>query len=294
MRSLGGPLLTSRQEKASRHLYGMFPMMVDIVPEMDRGEVSIRHAFPDHERAWVEGRLRNELRTAEPMVQLDIGETGWMFDTLHEKWMNRTAVVTAHGDVLLGGLGMGLILWPILRRREVRTVTVLENNADIISLILPTLASAKGIEKLSIIEGDGRTWTPKEGVLYDYIWLDCVPCYGYGSKFLDIHGGWIERYSKFHRGTVQKSNRRMRAFEVDHWGYQENLLWCMHRPLEQEDWPREDNRPYPIGPPDPFVAAIAQEWNIGGVPKEFKGKPDKVLIDSMRVESFESSGRKII
>lgn len=247
-------LLTAEEEKASAHLYGMFPMMVDVLAPCKRGNVSILHNTPCPKRAYVEGLIRNELRTAEPMVCLEVDGVGWMFDTLHEKWMNRTAVVHAFGDVLLGGLGIGLILWPILRKRNVRSVTVIENNSDVIAIVEPTLRRAQGYEKLRIVEADAREFEAPPA-RFDYIWLDCVPGYGYGTKMMEVHESWMSRFAPFHRPPKRP------GFFLDHWGYQENLLFLLHGE-DVEDWPECDRRPYPIGPGDPVVRGMAEGMKV--------------------------------
>lgn len=260
---LGNPmplLMTMKQSMASRHLYQMFPNMQDKIPAGSKGGVVFKHVQHSASEAYVVGALRNELRTTDPMVQMDIDGVGWMFDTLHEKWMNRTTVIHARGDVLLGGLGMGMILWPILAKRSVRTVTVIENNQDVVDYILPTLAAAKGIDKLQVVMADAREYEPEPGQLFDYIWLDCVPAYGYGLVMLQVHDGWMNRYQRFHRlgGAAN-----LDGWMLDHWGYQENLLYLLHGSsgTEQHEWPREDRRPYPIGPPDPAVALLADKYD---------------------------------
>lgn len=246
-------LITAEQKRASAHLYGMFPRMVDIVKPCTRGDIEFKHVQHSEKEAYVVGRCRNELRTTDPMVQMNIGGMGWMFDTLHEKWMNRTAVIHARGDVLIGGLGMGLILWPILRKRAVRSVTVIENNTDVRDLILPTLETAQGFEKLTVEIADARTWVPTPGERFDYIWLDCVPAYGYTTAMLKVQQGWIEHFSQFHRAGSSAPK------DTDNWGFQENLLWHLHGDTPVECWPKEDRRAYPIGPSDPLVRALIQD-----------------------------------
>lgn len=248
------PLLTKAQVKASQHLYRMFPNMQEKVPECRRGLVELEHTRHSHREAYVVGRTRNELRTTDPMVQMNIDRVGWMFDTLHEKWMNRTAVLNARGDVLIGGLGMGMILWPILRKRSVTSVTVLENNPDVTALILPTLDRAVGRRKLEVIEADARGWETDRR--FDYIWLDCIPAYGYGLAFMEIHDEWIGHFNTLHRTGGQRG-----WHDVDHWGYQENLLYCLHG-MEPENWPWRDRRPYPIGPPDPAIALMVADLGL--------------------------------
>lgn len=269
------------QWEVSRHLYDMFPLMVQKVPPCRCGAVEFKHCAWTPQQAYVVGTLRNELRTTHPTLQMNIDGVGWMFDTLHERWMNRTTVINAAGDVLIGGLGMGMILWPILAKRNVRSVTVIENNPSVPELVLPTLERAKGIEKLQVVQADARDWKPARGQLFDYIWLDCVPAYGYGLKFLELHHGWLDRYTKFHRCGA--SSRQ--AWLVDHWGYQENLLHCLHFGTDPEDWPEDDQRPYPIGLPDPAVALLAESMGKDGTSQlcEATGMTRDELMASMMV-----------
>lgn len=66
-----------------------------------------------------------------------------MSDTRDEQISNYGVVRRATGDVLIAGLGMGMILIPILNKPEVRTVTVVEKHADVIALVKPQIEAHK-------------------------------------------------------------------------------------------------------------------------------------------------------
>lgn len=66
---------------------------------------------------------------------------------------------------------MGMILHPILDKENVRTVTVIEKEPDVIALIQPSLPSPK----LAIIQADIFLWKPPKGAKYDMIYFDIWP-----------------------------------------------------------------------------------------------------------------------
>jgi len=78
------------------------------------------------------------------------------------------AVFNATGDVLIAGLGLGMVLPPILAKPEVKSVTVVEINPDVIALV----ADAYKHPKLTVVQGDIFTWTPAKGQQFDFIWFD--------------------------------------------------------------------------------------------------------------------------
>lgn len=101
-------------------------------------------------------------------VRMVIGKEIVMSNSRMEQNSNWEIVNKAHGDVLIGGLGLGMILFPILTKLEVRSVTVIEHNQDVIDLIAPHVAH----EKLSVINADMHEWKPKKGTVYDVIYFD--------------------------------------------------------------------------------------------------------------------------
>jgi len=101
-----------------------------------------------------------------------------MSDTPMEKRSNRAVVSNAHGDMLIIGIGLGMILIPILAKRDVRSVTVLEKHREVIDLVEPHLRKylgEKDSNKLQIIHADGFEWRPpkaKTRGYYNVIYFD--------------------------------------------------------------------------------------------------------------------------
>jgi hypothetical protein len=101
-------------------------------------------------------------------AKLIIGGRLVMSDTRMEHSTNYEIVRKSKGHVLIAGLGLGMILHPILTKPEVLSVTVIEKCADVIALIGPTVKHPK----LTIIEGDIYEWKPAKGTKYDTIYFD--------------------------------------------------------------------------------------------------------------------------
>lgn len=112
-------------------------------------------------------------------VQLFINGWLWMTDTDMEKRTNKEFIEYARGNVLIGGLGLGLLLVnliPKLESGEVTGVTVLENNPDVISLVSEVLKDSI-IDKynIRIIEADVNSWIDEinmEVERFDTIYFD--------------------------------------------------------------------------------------------------------------------------
>jgi len=62
-----------------------------------------------------------------------------MSDSNMEKVSNLDVIENAHGNVLIAGLGLGMILIPILKKKEVKHVVVVEKEKEVIDLVLPYL-----------------------------------------------------------------------------------------------------------------------------------------------------------
>jgi spermidine synthase len=62
-----------------------------------------------------------------------------MSDTWMEQRSNMDVYLHAKGDVLIAGLGIGMILLAIQDKPDVRSVTVVEKQAEVIELVKPQL-----------------------------------------------------------------------------------------------------------------------------------------------------------
>lgn len=145
-----------------RHL----PRLVD-VPEgtsgdwivdkftVEMGVGALRYAFAG--RAVPPGqytRLRN------PKV------SAWMTDTPAEYRDVAYFIHFATGDVLISGLGLGMVVKALLLKPDVTSITVLELEADVIALVAPSYPDPR----VRIIHADCRTWKPDRK--FDWAWHD--------------------------------------------------------------------------------------------------------------------------
>lgn len=92
-----------------------------------------------------------------------------MSDTQMEKRTNRDFCLSAHGAVLIGGLGIGMIVLAIQDKDCVESITIIEKYQDVIDLVAPQLPTNK---KVQIICADVFDWKPPKGTRYDCIYMD--------------------------------------------------------------------------------------------------------------------------
>jgi hypothetical protein len=172
--------------------------MHKIIPEFRSGTVCIRHKkynpdhlFFDNVRAVVNGNPERvtppgiytvlETKTAEPdMFERHLGGKAWevmMSDTPYELLSSAKFIMAAHGDVLIIGLGLGATTLPVLKKKTVRSVTVIELNKFVIKAVegpLRKALSKRQNKKLRVINANGRTWDG-DGQPYNTIWIDIWP-----------------------------------------------------------------------------------------------------------------------
>lgn len=92
-----------------------------------------------------------------------------MSTTPMEVGTHRQAYASAHGRVLVNGLGLGMYVQAILEKPSVTQVRVIELEPDVIALVAPHLPHP---EKLEVIQDDAYTYTPGKGERFDYVWHD--------------------------------------------------------------------------------------------------------------------------
>src|SRR3989344_7144313 len=86
-----------------------------------------------------------------------------------EKKHNMEIIREGRGDVLIAGLGIGLIILPIMNKTEVRSIEVVELQQEIIDLIIPMLPLN---EKVKVIRGNIIDFIPNHK--YDCIYIDTL------------------------------------------------------------------------------------------------------------------------
>lgn len=163
----------------------MYEAMVNVIPEGAVSGARVTHFVVTPEdarwtemRAAITGRRDVAVRPGR-YARLDVGNVLMMSDTQAEQRSNLTAVIEARGDVLIAGLGLGLVILPIARKADVTSVTVIEQVPGVIALVEAPLRArlpARARKKLRVIEGDIHHWRPEaKGRQFDTIYFDIWP-----------------------------------------------------------------------------------------------------------------------
>ncbi len=92
-----------------------------------------------------------------------------MSDTPDE-WRDHSGFIySAFGDVLINGLGLGMVVLAIQDRSNIRSIVINEISEDVIRLVGP---SYQDHPKIIINRADAYTWKPEKGQRFDSIWHD--------------------------------------------------------------------------------------------------------------------------
>lgn len=144
----------------------MYTDVISRVPPAQFGAASINHDTPSpFER--LRGAMSGQPLGRESYCRLLIDGKCYMTDAEFERRTNREFMTKAHGDVLIAGLGIGLILDPLFDRCT--SVTVIEKSSDVIGLV------ARHYPKATIIHADIFDWKPPIGSMWDTIYFDIWP-----------------------------------------------------------------------------------------------------------------------
>jgi len=144
-------------------------------------------------------------RWTEPGKYVRLTRQGKMYgplmsDTGMERYTNLEVVREARGNVLIAGLGLGMILVPILAKPEVNAVTVIEIEPEVIELVVPQLQPVFTDEewaKLLVINADILEWRPPARTKFDTIYFDIWPT---------VCDDNLEEMEKLHRSYGQRKN----------------------------------------------------------------------------------------
>jgi len=212
-----------------RHM--QFVDMAPIVPEGEKGEAKVVHlnigkpeAGYTQLRAIVTGG-RDAPISQGTYVQLYVNGAMVMSDTQMERRSNYGVIFRATGDVLIAGLGVGMILMPLLANPEVKTVTVIEKSQDAIDLVEEHIRNAAGADgdKLKVICADIFKWKPPKGQKWDTIYFDIWTdiCTDSLDDMAKLHrkfarrktspGAWMDSWKKAELKLQRDRDRRQEA-----------------------------------------------------------------------------------
>lgn len=199
------------------------PTMAEIIPEGERPLAAISHFRVTKEDLMMlamsgepfahtdPNRLYTRLLTRQHL------EAGWrltMSDTHMERATNWEVLHQARGHVLVAGLGIGMIVVPMLRNPQVKSLTVIESNPDVVALVQPHLPDPQ--QKLTVIGSDIFTWRPARGRRFDVIYFDIwterngdnlpqIARLHHAFKNYKAPGGWMDSwYAKLLRADRRR------------------------------------------------------------------------------------------
>ncbi len=99
------------------------------------------------------------------------GDEAIMSDTPTELFTNSDFISHANGDILIGGLGLGLMLKVLEQKKNIGSVTIIEKEQSVIDLVWLQLNLPS---KFNVITHDIFTYTPQYcfDTIYTDIWTD--------------------------------------------------------------------------------------------------------------------------
>lgn len=126
-----------------------------------------------------------------------------MSDTDMEKRTNSEFCINAHGDIIIGGLGIGMIVMAVQDKPEVHSITVIEKNEEVIEMIASQLNFN---DKVNIICDDVFSWKPDRGVKYDMVYMD-IWNYINQEIYKEEMQPLKRKYAKYLRSKKENPNR---------------------------------------------------------------------------------------
>ena len=205
-----------------------FPKMVDLIPEDEKDGAKITHRVVTQEEINV-NRLRYLMSPGprwlndgmSPGTYCVLEVDGWlvMSDTWMERFTNQRIIEKATGDVLIAGLGIGLILTLLEEKDGVKSITVVEKSKDVIDLVAPYYNNLT----IDIVNADIFEWEPT--VKFDTIYFDIWP---------DISGDHYEETKTLHK----KYRRSLNRSNPDHFmqSWMRNEFRKLRRKAIREGW----------------------------------------------------------
>lgn len=97
----------------------------------------------------------------------------WMSTHVAERTTQAEFVAAAHGRVLVAGLGLALVLWPLLDKPEVTEVVVVDVNPAVEGLMAGYLETLPNRNRLRLVRADIRRWRCRSS--FDTIYFDIWP-----------------------------------------------------------------------------------------------------------------------
>lgn len=149
-------------------------------PEKQTGSARIKHGFYNYgyfNNYGVRGYKYFEVTKQIPVTSLEIKDEKskiwytWMVDDPPHFWSMQDYARNSIGNVLVAGLGLGLVTHELLRNVDIDSITVIERNKDVIDLIYPLLPKAENV-KFRILNKDFYDFIHESEEDFDRIIVD--------------------------------------------------------------------------------------------------------------------------
>ncbi len=151
-----------------------FPDMASILRPQKVGKAEIKYyEVHDHDFRAI---FHDGMIPGETYAQLFVGGQLMMSDTPMERESNQEILEKAHGHVLIGGLGLGMVLLALQEKPEVERITIVETNPDVLKLICDQLTGYFS-NKVQVVQDDAFTFSGY-GWKFNTIYMDIWPDYG--------------------------------------------------------------------------------------------------------------------
>lgn len=161
-------------------------------------------------QAWTTDHLKANFEYVK-LVHIDkYCDSIMMSDTPMERSTNKDFISNANGDVLIFGLGLGLIILPLLNAEDVKSITVIEIDKNLIKIVSPVLSQHDKKGKLNIVHRDCFEFykdipkNKKYDCIYGDIWAEIC-----SDNYLDM-----KKLNKRYMHRINKDNPK--SF-IDHW-----------------------------------------------------------------------------
>lgn len=176
----------------------LYSNMTEILTPKQAGNVKLDKFHIEGFQAWY-----NHI-TPGDYVRLIVNGELMMSNTDMEKRTSARFVRGAEGNVLICGLGIGLVLLPLFKNPKVKTITVIEKTQEVIDIILPQIKKFDTDNKLTVICADCFEWEATDR--YDTIFIDIWPSINrdiYEEEMVPLK----KKYCKFLSGDRRETSR---------------------------------------------------------------------------------------
>ncbi|MGA7614703.1 MAG: hypothetical protein WBX15_05915 [Thermoanaerobaculia bacterium] len=148
----------------------------------------------------------------------------FMTDLYDEWWTQRPGIAEAvarGGDVLVTGLGLGLVAEAMLRPSEsrVKSITIVELSPDVIRLVGPYLLS-RHPGRIDLVEASAFAWEPPDRAHFSVAWHDIWPnpyapeVTAEMRRLQERYGDWCDWQGFWPRTYFEAAVSKRRPFET--------------------------------------------------------------------------------